>query len=90
MSDWHYRHFNIELSRRGRENEPAPLLRESSAVLRKVIDALAEEGVGLREIARELSLPVAELRSLTFGLGVLDGGQGGSAAPRGSLRLVTS
>ncbi|HEX8789846.1 MAG TPA: ImmA/IrrE family metallo-endopeptidase [Polyangiaceae bacterium] len=90
MSDWHYRRFNIELSRRGRANEPAPLPRETSAVLRKAIEALEEDSVGLREIAKEVALPVAELRSLTFGLGVLEGGQAGSSTPRrGSLRLVT-
>lgn len=89
MSDWHYRHFNIELSRRGRQNEPSPLPRETSAVLRKAVAVLAEEGVGLRKIAQELCLPIAELQSLMFGLGVLEGGtDGGSTARRGALRLV--
>ncbi|MGH7434836.1 MAG: ImmA/IrrE family metallo-endopeptidase [Polyangiaceae bacterium] len=89
MSDWHYRHFNIELSRRGREKEPEPLPRETSAVLRKAFAELAEEGVDLREIAKDLCLPVAEVRAITFGLGLVDGGKAtGSSAPRGSLRLV--
>jgi Zn-dependent peptidase ImmA (M78 family)/transcriptional regulator with XRE-family HTH domain len=91
MSEWHYRHFNIELSRRGRSNEPSPLPRETSAVLRKAINALAEEGIGLREIAKELCLPASELRALTFGLGVLEGGGRGSPTPsRGTLRLLES
>ncbi len=55
MSDWHYRRFNIELSRRGRANEPAPLPRETSAVLRKALQVLAEDGIGLREIAKEVA-----------------------------------
>lgn len=89
MSDWHYRHFNMELSKRGRANEPSPLPRETSAVMRQAIAALSEEGTGLREIAKALSIPVAELLALTFGLGIVDGGQdGGGTPPRGSLRAV--
>jgi Zn-dependent peptidase ImmA (M78 family)/transcriptional regulator with XRE-family HTH domain len=88
ISDWHYKHFNIELSRRGRSNEPAPLPRETSAVIRKSLAVLAEEGVTLREIARELRLPVAELQALAFGLGVVEG-DGTSLSPRrGPLHLV--
>jgi Zn-dependent peptidase ImmA (M78 family)/DNA-binding XRE family transcriptional regulator len=88
ISAWHYKGIAIELNRRGRENEPEPLPRETSAVLRKTLAVLAEEGVGLRDIARELHLPVAELQSLSFGLHLLEGGSGGGE-PRGGLRLVT-
>lgn len=88
MSDWHYKHLNIELTRLGRRNEPAPLARETSAVLRKTISALAEEGCKLRDIARELCLPSSELQALVFGLAVIDGA-GASGSPRGSLCVVT-
>ena len=89
VSDWHYKHFNIELSRRGRSNEPMPLARETSAVLRKTLAALAEEGTSLREIARDLHLPLADLQALAFGLGVVDGDGSYPSPGRAALRLVT-
>jgi hypothetical protein len=85
VSDWHYRHLNIELARRGRANEPAPLARETSAILRKAFAALEEEGTGLRDIARDLCLPPSEIRSLTFGFHALEGGASDRCA---ELRLV--
>jgi Zn-dependent peptidase ImmA (M78 family)/transcriptional regulator with XRE-family HTH domain len=88
MTKWQYDHFTIELSKRGRSNEPSPLPRESSVVLRKALAALAEEGVGLREIARELHLPVAEIRALSFGLQAIDGHGIGCGGPQGSLRPI--
>jgi hypothetical protein len=88
VSDWHYRQLNIELSRRGRSNEPAPLPRETSAVMRQALAVLAEEGVTLRDIARELCLPLNELQAFAFGLSVVEGK--GQTSPRGpaGLRLV--
>jgi len=88
VSEWQYRHFNIELAKRGKRNEPAPLPRETSAILRKTIAALGEEGVGLREIARDLHLPVGELRALTFGLHALTGEGQDSAPSHAALRLL--
>lgn len=88
ISEWHYKQFNIELSRRGRQNEPAPLARETSMVLRKALDELAKEGCGLRDIAKELDLPLSELQSLSFGMHVVDGGRAGSGPRRGTLRPV--
>ena len=88
MSDWHYRQFNIELSRRGRKNEPAPLQRETSALLAKTLGALSEEGHGIREMARELHVPASEIRALAFGLYAVEGAGSGSPGSRPSLRLV--
>ncbi len=88
LSDWHYKRINIELSRRGRANEPAPIPRETSAVVRKTLLSLSEEGVRLRDIARELRLPLAELHALAFGLGVIDGDSRGDAHSRGELHVV--
>jgi len=87
VSDWHYKAFNIELSRRGRSNEPAPLPRETSEVLRKTLLLLAEDGVTLRDIARDLHLPPSELQALVFGLAVVEG-SGNPSPTRGSLRVV--
>lgn len=93
ISNWNYRSLNIELARRGRENEPAPLSRETSAVLRKTFAALAEEGLTLREIARDLRLPIGELRALSFGVHAIEDTNSeppsGTNGPRASLRLVT-
>ena len=95
MSAWHYKHFSIELSRRGRSNEPEPLGRETSAILKKALSSLLEDGVTLRDVARELALPVNEVQALAFGLHVVEGNgaRGGPAEPGGSrgahLRLVT-
>jgi Zn-dependent peptidase ImmA (M78 family)/DNA-binding XRE family transcriptional regulator len=85
---WHYRRINIELSRRGRQNEPEPIERETSAVLDQALAALSEEGVGLRQIAGELMIPIGELRALCFGFGTVIGGGAGGGSPRGALRLV--
>lgn len=90
MSEWQYRHFNIELARRGRKNEPSPLPRETSAIIRKTLAALADEGLGFRAIARELHLPLGEIRAMTFGLAAIEGDGGGATLPKGALRLVTT
>jgi Zn-dependent peptidase ImmA (M78 family)/DNA-binding XRE family transcriptional regulator len=85
---WHYRRINVELSRRGRHNEPEPIERETSAVLEQALATLAKEGTGLRQIAAELMIPVNELRALCFGFASVNGGGVGTGTPRGSLRLV--
>jgi len=88
LSDWQYKQLNIELSRRGRANEPAPIPRETSAVVRKTLLSLSEEGVRLRDIARELRLPTTELQALAFGLGVVEGDGRGDTQHRGGLHVV--
>lgn len=88
MTDYNYTRFNKELSHRGRHIEPSPLPRETSAILQKTLTALAEEGLDTRAIARELCLPLAEIRALTFGLSVVSGSRVGPAASQGNLRLV--
>lgn len=91
MTDYNYTQFNKQLSQRGRRQEPAPLPRESSVVLKKALLALAEEGLNPKAIARSLHLPLAEIRALTFGLQAIDGGgltPGRSGTVQGGLRLV--
>lgn len=88
VSDWHYKRFNIELSRRGRSNEPAPLARQTSAVIRKAFAALSAEGVAPRDIARELHVHPSDLQALTFGLALVSGEGRGRRSGRGSLRIV--
>jgi Zn-dependent peptidase ImmA (M78 family)/DNA-binding XRE family transcriptional regulator len=90
MTEWQYRHFNIELARRGKENEPAPLARETSAIAKKAFEALAGEGTAIRDVARDLHLPVGEVRALTFALHAIEESGAGSSPPRakGKLKLV--
>lgn len=89
MTDHTYTMFNKHLAVQWRRKEPAPLPRETSVVLRKALAALAEEGVDLKKIARELHLPLFELRALTFGPKALDGeGIAVATTKRPTLRLV--
>lgn len=81
LSEWRHKSICIELSRRGRENEPDPIARERSTVLAQTLSALEEDGLTLRGVARELSLPVRELRALTFGLTSIEGSRDSSLVP---------
>jgi len=74
MTDYQYTQFNKYLSQKGRRIEPAPISRETSVVLRKALGELANEGLDAKSIAKALNLPLAELRALTFGLKVIEGG----------------
>lgn len=94
LTEWLYRSMCIELSSKGmrvREDDSAD--RETSLVLRKVFDALKMDNKGLRDIAKDLSLPVEELHKLVFGLTAVSLGADNTApqqsAPRrGHLSLV--
>jgi Zn-dependent peptidase ImmA (M78 family) len=69
LTDWQYRSICVELTRRGKKNEPQPMKeRETSQVLEKVFRALKTEGVTKAEVAKELAIPVDELNSSIFGL----------------------
>ena len=58
ITEWQYRSICIELSKRGRKNEPQPMKdRETSQVLDKVFRALKVEGMSKADVARELAIP---------------------------------
>lgn len=93
LSDWHYRSLCIELAKRGfRSSEPDGGPRETSAVLDKITTLLRARGMGLSQLADELSLPVEELNGLMLGLTALalEGGRAKSQtpAPPNRLRVV--
>ncbi len=92
LSDWNYRLIFQQLGARGwRTQEPDRLPRESSRLLELVLADLAETGTELKAIAEVLSVPVSEIRSLTFGLAQLPSGDTGRPAGTPvppSLRLV--
>jgi Zn-dependent peptidase ImmA (M78 family)/transcriptional regulator with XRE-family HTH domain len=91
-TDWHYREMCIELSRRGRKNEPNPQARQRSQLLEKVFSTLRAEGVTKSQIAGELNIDTNELEAMVFGLvtTVLEGGNQPlhSLPSRPDLRLV--
>lgn len=69
LTSWYYKRLCIEFSRMGyRTNEPSPIARETSQVLKKVLQQLRSQGIGKVEIARELALSGEDLDDLMFGL----------------------
>jgi Zn-dependent peptidase ImmA (M78 family)/DNA-binding XRE family transcriptional regulator len=93
LSDWQYRAVFVDISRRGfRKAEPNEIPRESSQVLAKVFAALREEGMTKADVASVLSIPVAELEKLVFGLVIMPLQGGAQPAPPSAepprLRLV--
>ena len=95
LSEWHYRHICIEISKRGfRTHEPDEAPRETSQVLAKVFAALRDDSVAKRDIAAQLHITQEEIEQLVFGLAVtgLTGTSGPSRSrkARVDLRVVTS
>jgi Zn-dependent peptidase ImmA (M78 family)/DNA-binding XRE family transcriptional regulator len=98
LTDWQYRSIFIELSRRGRANEPtvpgkAPLRHETSQVLEKVFRALRNEKVTKASIAQTLHIPLQDLNDSVFGLVLtpISGGDDPEPDPdhtRPALRVV--
>lgn len=69
ISDWRYRDFCIEMSKKGyNKDEPYPMPRERSVIWKKILQSLWSEGHSLTNIANDLILPEAELNALIFGL----------------------
>lgn len=69
LTEWGYRSSCVQLSRMGyRRGEPDGIQRESSQLLRKVLQQLRDDRVGIAEVARDLGLSADELRSHLFGL----------------------
>jgi Zn-dependent peptidase ImmA (M78 family) len=77
LNDWAYRGICIELSKYGRAREPYGTdIRETSAVLAKVLSMAREGGTTRADIARHLDLYIGDLDALMFGLDIkcVDGG----------------
>lgn len=69
ISEWHGRALYIEIARNGyRKSEPAPIVRETSQVLQKALQALRQEEKGISDIAMELQVDPQDLKGLMFGL----------------------
>lgn len=69
LTDWQYRSLMIELSKRGyRSGEPGGHMREGSQLMQIMLRELRSDGTGLRQLARELSLNIDDVRQLVLGL----------------------
>lgn len=69
ISDWRYRDFCIEISKKGyNKSEPYSIIRESSVVWKKILQSLWSDGRNISDIAGELCLPESEIAALIFGL----------------------
>jgi len=69
ISEWHYRTWMIELSQRGfRSSEPDGIHPERSELLTQLFQLTREDGVSMRRIAQDLSIPEGELNGMVFGL----------------------
>ncbi len=79
ITEWQYRSFNIELSKRGYlKNEPWPIeQREISKILPVLFKLLKDDGVTKNFIANELGTYVDDINALMFNL-TLTGIEGGS------------
>jgi Zn-dependent peptidase ImmA (M78 family) len=72
ISDWQYRTWMIDLSKRGfRTSEPDGIQREQSTLLRQVLALAREDGWGNERIAKELGIPKRDLADALLGLTVI-------------------
>jgi Zn-dependent peptidase ImmA (M78 family)/DNA-binding XRE family transcriptional regulator len=96
ISDWHYRHLCIEISRRGwRTAEPFPAKNETSQMWQKILAALRSINTSFQDFTRTLHVPADELVKFVFGLatiGLPASGAIGSSQSRKkpNLRLVVA
>lgn len=89
-TDWEYRQACVQLSRLGyRSSEPGGIVRESSQVLQKVLQAVREDHGSIIKLARDLSIHPDEVNEHVFGLAPvgITGGSVRSAPVRPALQL---
>lgn len=68
ITDWNATSIYKQLAQRGRNNEPNPIGHESSLLLDKVFQALAQENFDLSKLTNDLCLNLVEISNLTFNL----------------------
>jgi Zn-dependent peptidase ImmA (M78 family) len=88
MSDWQFRGVYVEIMKRGKNIEPHEMPRETSMILKTILADLYESGLSRSHIARELTIPVAELEQLLFGL-TMTGMNGGSRRTNAKLAQLS-
>ena len=93
LTDWEYRTLFREISRHGyRTREPNAARGETSQVLAKVFASLRDDGITMKQVAKELRVYAGELNRAVFGLVLtpLIGGDHPASAPHPGpdLRVV--
>ena len=68
ITDWNATSIYKQLAQRGRNNEPNPIPHESSLLLDKVFQALAQENFDLSKLTNDLCLNLVEVNNLTYNL----------------------
>lgn len=68
ITDWNATSIYKQLAQRGRNNEPNPIAHESSLLLDKVFQVLAQENFDLSKLTEDLCLNLVEINNLTFNL----------------------
>jgi len=72
ISDWHYRTWMVELSRRGfRTSEPGGIRPETSRLYRELFKLAREDGWSVKRIALALHIPEKEIDGMVFGLAIV-------------------
>jgi Zn-dependent peptidase ImmA (M78 family) len=80
-TDWEYRQACVQLSRLGyRSKEPGGIIRESSQVLSKVLQAVREDYGSTAKVAQDLNIHPDELGEHIFGLAPVGIGGGAQAS----------
>jgi Zn-dependent peptidase ImmA (M78 family)/transcriptional regulator with XRE-family HTH domain len=88
ITEWIRRRWIIELTQQGyRSGEPDGIPKETSRLLREILDRAREDGWMIQRIAKSVRVEQADLNNLVFGLGhaVIVGS--GEAVPRASGHL---
>ncbi|TKB53095.1 ImmA/IrrE family metallo-endopeptidase [Ferrimonas aestuarii] len=90
ITEWHYKNLIIEASKLGlRTNEIDGIERERSKLISKMLLILKKHGVGISDIARNLSLPYDEVSSMLFDFEVVHRNENPTRSnKKPSLRLV--
>ena len=93
ITEWHHRNLIIEASKRGlRTTEIDGIDREKSLLLELLFRSMADDGISLKDVAKDLMLPLEEITNLVFQLGVVKPNIDNivkSPPNRPNLRLVT-
>ncbi|RYL02635.1 ImmA/IrrE family metallo-endopeptidase, partial [Citrobacter freundii] len=72
LTTWQYNNLVREASARGfRLREDQVMERERSMIIDSLLDALADDGITLPVISRQLNIPVGELSNLLFRFGLI-------------------
>jgi Zn-dependent peptidase ImmA (M78 family) len=88
ITDWHHRSLMVEAAHAGYRREEGDIDRERSKLIPAVLRFLADDGIGVHDLAAELALPVDELHGLLFGLPLV-ALPGGPGAGRGTGTRTT-